>query len=134
MITHPGWDEQYYPMPLWYAALKWVKIAQGIPEMKAVLFENNLRVKQVVIIYESFWTEAFGDEWENYTDEDKEEKRKKVYKDIDDFLVGSKNAYKTVFTTGYRDTEGRTYANIEFKPIDDTTKAGRVTSRQCCCK
>jgi hypothetical protein len=126
MITHPGWDEQYYPMPLWYAALKWVKIAQGIPEMKAVLFENNLRVKQVVIIYESFWTEAFGDEWENYTDEDKEQKRKKVYKDIDDFLVGSKNAYKTVFTTGYRDTEGRTYANIEFKPIDDTTQQGEL--------
>lgn len=126
MVSHPGWDEQYYPMPLWYAALKWVKIAQGIPEMKAVLFENNMRVKQLVIIYDSFWTEAFGDEWTDYTDEQKQEKRQRVYKDIDDFLVGSKNAYKSVFTAGYRDTDGKTYANIEFKPIEDTTKDGEL--------
>jgi hypothetical protein len=126
MVSHPGWQEQYYPMPMWMAQILWVKIAQGVPEMKAVLFENNMRVKMVVIIYESFWTEAFGDEWDDYTDEQKEEKRKKVYKDIDDFLVGSKNAYKSVFTTGYRDSEGKTYANIEFKPIEDTTKDGEL--------
>jgi hypothetical protein len=126
MVTHPGWQEQYYPMPMWMAQHKWVKIAQGVPEMKAVLFENNMRVKMVVIIYETFWTEAFGDEWEDYTDAEKEERRKKVYKDIDDFLVGSKNAYKSVFTTGYRDSEGKTYANIEFKPIEDTTKDGEL--------
>lgn len=126
MISHPGWQEQYYPTPMWMTQILWVKIAQSVPEMKAVLFENNMRVKMVVIIYENFWTEAFGDEWDDYTDEQKEEKRKKVYKDIDDFLVGSKNAYKSVFTTGYRDSEGRVYANLEFKPIEDTTKDGEL--------
>jgi hypothetical protein len=126
MVSHPGWQEQYYPMPMWMSQILWIKIAQSVPEMKAVLFENNMRVKMVVIIYESFWQEAFGDEWTDYTDAEKEEKRKKVYKDIDDFLVGSKNAYKSVFTTGYRDQDGKTYANIEFKPIEDTTKDGEL--------
>jgi hypothetical protein len=126
MVSHPGWQEQYYPMPMWMAQILWVKIAQGVPEMKAVMFENNIRVKYIVIIYESFWTEAFGDDWEDYTDEEKEKKKKKVYEDIDEFLVGSKNAYKSVFTTGYRDSEGKTYANIEIKPIEDYTKQGEL--------
>ena len=126
MVSHPGWQEQYYPMPMWMAQILWVKIAQGVPEMKAVMFENNMRVKYVVIIYEKYWTEAYGDEWEDYTDEQKLEKRKKTYSDIDDFLIGSKNAYKSIFTTGYRDQDGKTYANIEIKPIEDHTKQGEL--------
>lgn len=126
MVTHPGWQEQYYPMPMWMAQILWVKIAQGVPEMKAVMFENNMRVKYIVVIYESFWTEAFGDEWEGYTDQQQAEKRKQVYDDIDKFLIGSKNAYKSVFTTGYRDSDGKTYANIEIKPIEDYTKQGEL--------
>lgn len=113
-------------MPMWMSQILWIKIAQSVPEMKAVLFENNMRVKMVVIIYQDFWTESYGDDWDDYTDEQKMEKKKQTYKDIDDFLVGSKNAYKSVFTTGYRDTEGRTFANIEFKPIEDTTKDGEL--------
>lgn len=126
MVSHPGWQEQYYPMPMWMAQILWVKIAQAVPEMKAIMFENNIRVKYLVIIYQNFWQEAFGDEWEGYSDAEKAEKRKKVYQDIDDFLVGSKNAYKSIFTTGYRDSEGRVYANIEIKPIEDTTVQGEL--------
>lgn len=126
MVSHPGWQEQYYPTPLWMTQVLWVKIAQAVPEMKAIMFENNIRVKYIVIIYQSFWTESFGDEWDGYTDEQRAAKRKQVFEDIDNFLVGSKNAYKSVFTTGYRDSEGRTYANIEIKPIDDTTVQGEL--------
>jgi hypothetical protein len=126
MVTHPGWQEDYYPMPMWMAQILWVRIAQSVPEMKAVLFQNNLRVKMVVIIYENFWSENFGDAWDDYSDDQKEQKRKAVYNDIDEFLVGHKNAYKSVFTTGYRDSDGKTYANIEFKPVEDTTKDGEL--------
>jgi hypothetical protein len=126
MVSHPGWQEQYYPMPMWMAQILWVKIAQGVPEMKAVMFENNMRVKYIVIIYEKYWEEAYGDDWNDYTDEQREEKKKKTYSDIDGFLIGSKNAYKSIFTTGYRDQEGKIYANIEIKPIEDTTKPGEL--------
>lgn len=127
MVSQPGWQEQYYPMPMWMAQILWVKIAQSVPEMKAVLFENNLRVKMQVIIYDAFWTEYFGDEWDEYTEDDKQKKKEKVWKDIGDFLVGHKNAYKTVFSSGYRHPEtGEGFANIEFKPIEDTTKEGEL--------
>lgn len=123
---YPGWNRHYYSMPLWYAAYKWVKIAQGVPEMKAAIFENSIHVKYVVIIYEGYWTKAFGPDWKKYTEDQKKTKRKEVYDDIDKFLVGSKNAYKSIFANGYRDKDGKVYAEIEIKPVEDTMKEGKL--------
>src|SRR5690606_29684400 len=109
-VTHPGWDEEYYPVPLWMSAIKWIRIAQSIPEMKAAMYENSIRAKCIVIIYEGFWEKSYGSEWTTLDDTKKEEYRKKVYDDIESFLVGAKNAGKAIFTTGYRDRDGKTYA------------------------
>jgi hypothetical protein len=51
MVTQPGWQEQYYPMPMWMANILWVKFAQSIPEMKIAYLENRLKAKMQVIIY-----------------------------------------------------------------------------------
>jgi hypothetical protein len=123
-VFHPGWDEQYYPVPNWMSVYKWVKIVQSVPEMKAALYENTMRAKYIVIIQESYWGKAFGLEWTKYNDDQKEAKRGEVYDEIDEHLVGSKNAGKAIFTTGYRDRDGRVWADIEIKPVDDTTKQG----------
>lgn len=123
--AHPTWGKHYYPTPLWYAAYKWVKIAQAVPEMKAAMYENSIRAKFVVIIQTTFWENRFGAQiWGNYTAEEKEKKQQQVFDEIDLFLVGSKNAGKAIFTTGYRDREGNTWADIEFKAIEDSTKQG----------
>lgn len=123
---YPGWNRHYYSMPLWYAAYKWVKIAQGVPEMKAAIFENSLHVKYVVIIHETYWVRAFGPDWKNYTPDQRKEKQNKVYDDINTFLVGSKNAYKSIFANGYRDKDGKTWAEIEIKPVEDNQKDGKL--------
>jgi hypothetical protein len=126
-FRYPGWQRHYYSMPLWYAAYKWVKIAQGVPEMKAAIFQNSIHVKYVVIIYEGYWTKAFGATvWKKYTEKQKDDARQKLYDDIDKFLVGSKNAYKSVFTSGYRSPDGKTYTDIEIKPVEDTQKDGKL--------
>jgi hypothetical protein len=126
---YPSWDKRYYPKPLWTAAMEWVKIAQGVPKMKAAIFENNIRIKYMVIIHESYWTRAYKG-WNNasqYTDKQKEEKRKKLYDDIEAFLVGSENAYKSVFVDGYVDPATKVKVqDIEIKPIEDTTKDGEL--------
>lgn len=123
---YPGWNRHYYSMPLWYAAHKWVKIAQGVPEMKAAIFENSMHVKYVVIIYEKYWDKAFAPEWAKYTDEQKTKKRQEVYDDIEEFLVGNKNAGKSIFTTGYRDSKGMMISDIEIKPVEDNMKDGKL--------
>jgi hypothetical protein len=123
-ITHPGWDEEYYPVPMWMAAIKWIKIAQSIPEMKAAMYENSIRAKCIVIIYEQFWEKSYGEGWANLDETKQTEYRKKVYDDIEKFLVGSKNAGKAIFTTGYRSLDGKTWADIEFKPLEDFKTSG----------
>jgi hypothetical protein len=125
IASHPGWNCQYYTRANWMAALKWVSIAEAVPEMKDAIFNNGLRVKQVCIIQETFWPKAFGAAtWKAYTEKEKEDARQKIYDEIDKTLTGAKNANKTIFTTGYRDRDGKTWADISFQPIEDSTKIG----------
>ena len=54
-IQYPLTNKNYYPPSPWWAARKWVKIAQGIPEMKASMFKNQMTIKYIVEIHPQFW-------------------------------------------------------------------------------
>lgn len=122
-FRYPGWGKHYYSMPLWYAAMKWVKIAQGVPEMKAAMFENNMRLKYEVVIYKEYWSQAFED-WEDIGDEEREQRRNTLFDEIDAWLVGSKNAYKSIYVDGEYTLDGIAKQYIKINPIEDSTKQG----------
>jgi len=123
----PGWNRHYYSMPTWYAAKKWVDIAMGVPDMKAAMFENNIRLKYVVIVYDEYWDLVYGSQWAAFTPEEKQQKQEELFQSIDDWLVGSQNAYKSVYIPGTLDkVSGKGLQYIEIKPIDDTTKQGEL--------
>lgn len=124
-FRYPSWGKHYYSVPLWYAQYKWVKIAQGVPEMKAAMFENNVRLKYMVIIYEQYWENAY-DDWDELEEEDRETRRNSLYDDIDKWLTGGKNAYKSIYVDGKYTIDGKPQQFIEIKPIDDTTKPGEL--------
>jgi hypothetical protein len=125
-FSHPSWGTLYYPKPLWYAAHKWVKIAQGVPEMKAAMFENTMMVKYLVVIYDEYWTTAHPD-WDELSEDEKENRRVELFDDIEDFLIGAKNANKTLFVDGKRDTVGgHSWQNVEIKVIDNKTLTGEM--------
>jgi hypothetical protein len=123
----PGWNRHYYSMPTWYAAKKWVDIAMGVPDMKSALFENNIRLKYLVVVYDEYWNLIYGSQWAAFTPEQKAEKKEELFQSIDDWLVGSQNAYKTVYIPGKLDPiTGKGMQYIEIKPIEDTTKQGEL--------
>jgi hypothetical protein len=125
LFKYPGWGKHYYSTPLWFAAMKWVKIAQGIPEMKAALYQNTMTLKYMVIINENFWEKRHGDDWQDYTDGEKEEKRNAFYDEVDEFLVGAENAHKSIFVNGYRDqVSGVQWQDVDIKPIGGETASG----------
>ena len=126
IIRVPGWNKKYYPVPAWMAAYKWVKIAQGVPEMKASLFENSMRPKYKVIIQEEFWDNRYGTDWGTWDEDEQEEKKQAFYDEIDAWLVGSKNAHKSIFVNGFRDGDGKVYTDVDIVPIEDTTKVGEL--------
>lgn len=124
---NPSWQKHYYPLPTWYSAKKWVDIAKGVPDMKAAMFENNIRIKYVVTILDSYWVRTYGGEWQSYTNEQRDTKRTELYQSIDNWLTGSKNAYKSIFVPGVHDPiSGKVYEDIIIKTIDDNTKQGEL--------
>jgi len=122
-FRYPGWGKHYYSVPLWFAAYKWVKIAQGVPEMKAALFQNTMRIKYMVIIYEQYWDDAY-DDWQDIDDKTREDRRNELYDEIDRWLSGAKNAHKSIYVDGKISLDGKPIPFIEIKPIEDTTKQG----------
>lgn len=124
-FRYPGWGKHYYPIPLWYPTYKWVKIAQGVPEMKAAMFENNMRLKYKVTIFKEYWSHAYED-WEDVEDAERETRRNTLFDEIDRWLVGSKNAYKSIYVDGDYTLDGKEKQFIKIEPIEDTTKIGEL--------
>ena len=124
-FRQPAWGNHYYTPAQWYAALKWVKIAQGVPEMKAAMFENNMRIKYEVVIYKEYWSNAFED-WDDITYEDRETRRNELFDEIDAWLVGSANAYKSIYVDGEYTLDGKAKKFIEVNAIEDNTKPGEL--------
>lgn len=124
-FRYPAWGKHYYSLPLWYAQYKWVKIAQGVPEMKAAMFENNMRIKYMVIIYDKYWENAYED-WGDIEEEEQETRRSQLFDEIDSYLMGSKNSFKSIFVDGEFTLDGKPQQYIEIKPIDDHTKQGEL--------
>lgn len=122
----PDWNKHYYSDPLWYAARKWVEIAKGVPVMKAAMFENNIRLKYKVVIYAEYWDTHIPN-WTTMDPTEQEDARKAVYDEIDEFLAGAENAYKSIFVDGKLDpvTQQR-YSLIDIEPIEDSTKQGEL--------
>lgn len=129
-FKYPGWGKKYYSYPLWYSNLKWVKIAQSIPEMKAAIYTNSMRPKYIITIYDQFWDNVFIDDstkktLAEYTQAEITAKKNEVYDQIDEYLSGAANAGKAIFTDGKLDmVNGKGLNFIDIKTIDDTTKDG----------
>lgn len=130
-FRHPGWNRKYYTLPLWYAAYNWVKIAQGVPEMKAAMFHHNFRPKYMVVFTKEFWDQVFLSEgkdstkknWSDYTEKEIQEKKNEIFDEIDKHLFGNENAYKTMFVDGVY-YEGKLLPAVQIIPIEDKTKSG----------
>jgi len=126
----PTWNKKYYPIGAWQTVQDWINIERKIPKMKDAMFDHNFRPRYQVTIFERFWENRFngdGNEtnWGDYTDKQKEDKRQAVYDDIDDHLAGVDNHGKAIYVSGWVDeATGKTYSEIEIKPIDDLIKEG----------
>ena len=122
----PGWERHYYADPKWKAVEDWVDISRGVPKMKAAIFENAIRLKYVVIIYDSYWIRQWPN-WASLSPAVKEQNRQGVYDSIDAYLAGAKNAYKSIFVPGsYNALAQQFHADIEIKSIEDSTKVGEL--------
>ena len=128
------WGTKYYSDPDWYAARNWVNINIGVPTMKAAMYENNMRPKYIVKIYHEFWDKFVYIDTETGEPKDYDYASKKQLRDtfltnVDTYLAGSENAYKSIFTEFFLDTTGNSPQKvqyIEIEPVEDKSIDGEL--------
>lgn len=117
---------QYYPMPMWYAAKLWVNVARKVPAAKKAMFENQVQLKYIIYISVEYF-KRIHKTWDTYTPE----KRAALYQDkvdeIDKWLGGEKNWYKSMTSMKYKNpVTGELEPDIEITVLDDKYKDGAM--------
>lgn len=125
-VHYPMLDENYYPVATWHSAYysKWIDVSNSIPEFKKALFENQSTIKYHIEVDNDYFKQKYEDDWEDFSVDEKEEKRKEFVKFIDDSLRDTKNTGKSVWSMIYRDDEGKEIPGLRITAIDDKLKDG----------
>jgi hypothetical protein len=116
----------YYPTALWYSAKGWVDHAKAIPKLKNALMNNQITVKYIVSISSQYWRRIHK-LWDSYTPE----QRQKIIDDkldqIDKYLSGVENQYKSIFSMKYVDPiTKQEVPDIDITVLDDKIKDGKL--------
>jgi hypothetical protein len=122
-LPSPG--RSYYRMPPWYALIEsgWYDFAIMIPEFKAAILKNQMTIKYMVYIKDDYFTRIFSEEGIK-SDDDKKKRIAKEYKNIQDYLSGTKNAGKAVFgRIGYKH-DGKEQKDVIIETLEHHFKGG----------
>lgn len=90
---------QYYPIPMWWSAVEWVKQAIEIPKQKNAIFKNSMLLRYVVRIHKQYWLDTFTD-WATKP-ELRTQRINETYDSIDAWLGGTANQGKSLFSGSF---------------------------------
>ena len=124
-VNYPSINKTYYQVPYWDGARLsgWFEIAAKVPSIYKTMYNNALNIKYHIEIPNIFFEERYGqNEWVKFTPDEKNNKKKEILKELDDYLSGSENAYKTLMTTYIVDKiNGKEYGHIKITPLNNST-------------
>lgn len=122
-VNYPSPNKTYYQVPYWDGARLggWVEIAAKIPSLIKTMYNKAFTIKYHIQIPETYFQKLYGiEKWAAMKQTEKSEARKKLLKQMDDFLTGDKNAYKSFLS--FFDVDPHTkqeYGLIKITVIDD---------------
>ena len=123
-INTPG--RFYYARPYWWSvfASGWYDFSNAIPTYKKALIKNQMSLRYIVYIKDTFWAELFKKH--RATDEKAQaDLQKKFLDELNDYLTGEENAGKTfVSHFRYDRVKGIEDKDILITPLDNALKGG----------
>ncbi len=124
--NYPLFDSDYYVDAPWWCGRQWANIAMKVPEMKSVMFNNQMTIKYFITVDNQYWSTRWPG-WGGFTDEQKNAHRKRALRELDDFLSGNQNAYKSLIS-GSRSVpdSDKTIPFIQITALDDKIKDGKL--------
>lgn len=123
---YPLFGRKYYAQPLWWPAREWVKMAQGIPELKKSMVRNQMNINYIVEIHPLFW-ENYNPLFKSADEKKRIEIMEEFYDAVEESLVGGENAYKSLFSTTIPGLNGgESSPGIKITSIEDKLKEGKL--------
>lgn len=109
----------------------WLDYANSVPEIMNAVNENAMNIKYHIQIPEDYW-KTINKDWISLDQNTRDEYINAKLVEMDNFLSGSKNAYKSFITHFSTDpVTGKKLVGWEIEAIDDKTKADKfLTSLQ----
>ena len=122
-VNYPSVNKTYYQLPAWDGArlAGWVEIAAKVPGLIKLLYNKATRIRTHIEIPDTYFADKYGTEvWENKTEPEKASAKKDLLKEMQDFLTGEENAYKTLITFFKVDTHTQNdYGHVKINPVKD---------------
>jgi hypothetical protein len=103
----------YYGFPIWWAAAKWIKLANRVPDFHNNGLDTEYNVSKICRVAEAFIDKHGGD-----TDESKETFREKFYNQVDELLFGAEGKRRVIFDECAVGIDGKMQPYIEFENIE----------------
>lgn len=121
--NYPSVNKTYYQVPYWDGARLggWIEIASKIPSLIKVMYNKAFRVKYHIEVPEIYLSSKFGAEaWDRMTDEERQSKKIKMLQDMDEFLSGDENAFKSFISFFEVDPhDQKEYGRVKITAIED---------------
>jgi hypothetical protein len=103
----PGYP--YYSLPSWYGTMKWIKLANAIPEWHLSGMTNGYAIRYIIEVNERYFA--------RFTDQEQIQSAKaKLEEDLKTCLAGKDNAGKSIYTV-MPDEQYREKGLIRITPI-----------------
>ena len=114
----------YYARAPWLGLFRkngWIDAAEAVPEVVNAMMRNQIRLKYQIIVHIDYF-KARHPRWDEYTVDEREKLIDGMQATIDDTLVGTDKAYRSIVSIFGTDAFGRDTGKIEIVAIDDKTK------------
>jgi len=114
-----------YATPFWFGLFKkngWMDVAANVPKIISAMQKNQVSIKYQIMIPESYFEIRYPELWAN--PEKREELINQKINEINTYLAGSDNVYKSIAYVFKSDPQMGDRGKIEIVAIDDKTKKG----------
>lgn len=119
--------EKTYVSKGWHSSFKngWIDVVLALPEFKKLMFEQQLNIKYIIHIADDYFAHVYGDDWNNFTPEERQAKRDELIDLIDSELKSNKGSGKSLISPFFRDSEtGKEIKGIQIEEVPQPQSNG----------
>lgn len=122
-VNFPSVNKTYYQVADWDGSrlAGWIQIAICIPQVFKVLLDEAFKIKYHIEVPNAYFEEKYGYEaWHAMDEPAKNMAKRTLSQELDDFLSGAKNSYKSIVSFYETDRQNKwEFGHIKITAIQD---------------